>query len=190
MKRLLSICKIPLLLPVFFLIPFHSSIAQVLQLPDLVEPGSQVVTLGPSIAIEDNQNDIGILVSAARGLGERLDVRFKFILLEESYYYGGDIELLLKSESPAVSVTAGGHYVDDPAVDATIKAAFPLIGIFDVYIGADTDLILDDNPDLPIWAFAGFNLNLTDQIDILVEFNFGTVEVAPHIMAAGIAVNL
>ncbi len=139
----------------------------------------------PAVFMDDGVNDIAVFTYFGYGFSDRMNLNVRAGFFENSNYLGANLEWLIRSESPAVTLSTGGHYVDDPGIDVTLNSTFQVARSLDLYAGLDTDLILDDDPDLPAWIFLGGSYHLLDQVDIMAEFNFGIFEIAPHILAAG-----
>jgi hypothetical protein len=158
--------------------------AQVLKKAETVSRGDFVISGSPTVFIDDN-NDIALFLYGLYGLGGSTNLRVRAGFFEAENYFGGNFEWTLRRRGPSFTFSLGGHYQNDPGLDATFNFSGQLNNNFDIYGGLDTDLILDDNPDLPLWLFLGFSYDLLDYVDILAEFNYGFVEIAPHILATG-----
>ena len=162
------------------------SAAQVLNTAQSIQGGSFTMSASPAVYMKDGANELALFVYGGYGLAGGLDLHVRAGFFETSNYVGGALEWTLKRrEAPYISILAGAHRRDDPGFDGTMNLTFQTKRGFEWYLGLDTELILDDDPDLPAWIFVGLNHNLIDQVDLMAEFNYGIFEIAPHILAAG-----
>lgn len=159
--------------------------AQVFKTAVTLPKSDFAISGAPTVFMDDGTNEIALFVYGQYGLGANTNVRVRAGFFEDSNYIGGNFEWVISRGSPTVSFSLGGHYKDDPAGDLTLNLSVPLNPNLDLYGGFDTDLIVDDDPDLPMWIFLGTSYHLIDNVDILFEFNYGFVEIAPEILAAG-----
>ena len=159
--------------------------AQVLKKAETLPRGNFAISGSPTVFMDGNTNDIALFLYGMYGLGANTNLRVRAGFFEADNYIGGNLEWTIRRRTPSFTFSLGGHYQTDPGLDATFNFSTPLNKNFDIYGGLDTDLILDDDPDLPIWVLLGFSYNLLNHVDILAEFNYGIVEIAPHILATG-----
>ena len=171
------------LLIVGFLLP-RDGFSQVLKKAETLSRGDLAISGSPTVFIDDN-NDIALFLYGLYGLGNNANLRVRAGFFESSNYIGGNFEWTIRRRTPSFTFSLGGHYQNDPALDATFNFSNPLNKNFDIYGGLDVDLILDDDPDLPLWVFLGLSYNLLNHVDIVAEFNYGFVEISPHILATG-----
>ncbi len=149
-------------------------------------PGGDFTLSGsPTVYIDGGTNEIALFVYGLYGLSGTTNLRVRAGFFESNNYIGGNFEWAIRRGGPAVTFSAGGHYHNDPAADATLNLSGAVRKNLSLYGGLDADLIFDDDPDLPLWAFLGFSIDLLDHFDIVMEFNYGLVEVAPHVLASG-----
>ena len=160
-------------------------VAQVFNTSHSIQRASFALSASPTVFMDDGVNEIAMFVYGGYGIGRGIDLHVRAGFFETSNYIGANLEWTVRRTSPFVSLSAGAHYVDDPAVDGTLNLTFPTRRGIEFYLGLDADLILDDDPDLPAWVFFGGAYNLINQIDIIAEFNYGIFEIAPHILATG-----
>lgn len=159
--------------------------AQVFNSAQSLQRGSISLTASPTVFMKDGFNTIALFTYGTYGIGNGVDLNVKAGFFEDTNYFGASLEWSLRRTIPYVSLTTGGHSVDDFALDATLNVTYPTRSGFDIHGGLDTDLILDDDPDLPAWIFLGVAYHLQSQLDVMVEGNLGLFEIAPHILAAG-----
>ena len=159
--------------------------AQVFNTSNSLQRGSFAISASPVVQMKDGSNVLAMYVYGSYGIGRGIDLHVKTGFFEGDNYVGGNLEWTIRRTSPFISLSAGAQYVTDPGVDGTLNLTFPMQNGFEIYLGLDTDLILDDDPDLPAWVFLGGAYNLINQVDIMAEFNYGIFEIAPHILAAG-----
>jgi len=159
--------------------------AQVMKTAVTLPRGDLSIGGAPTVFIDGAVNEIALFVYGQYGLGNSTNLRVRAGFYETTNYIGGNFEWVFSRASPAVSFSLGGHYQQDPGADATLNFSGALSRYLHLYGGIDADLIVDDDPDLPLWAFLGTSYQLLDRVDIMVEFNYGFVEVAPHVVAGG-----
>ncbi len=159
--------------------------AQVFNTAQSLQRGSISLTASPTVFMKDGFNTIALFTYGTYGIGNGVDLNVKAGFFEDTNYFGASLEWSIRRTVPYVSLTTGGHTVDDFGLDATLNVTYPTQNGFDIYGGLDTDLILDDDPDLPAWVFLGATYHLQSQLDVMVEGNIGLFEIAPHILAAG-----
>lgn len=159
--------------------------AQVFNAAQSLQRGSMSLSVSPTVYMKDGFNTIAVFTYGTYGIGNGVDLNVRAGFFEDTNYFGAALEWSIRPNVPYVSLTTGAHVVDDPALDATLNITYPTKNGFDIYGGLDTDLILDDDPDLPAWAFLGVSYHLQSQLDIMVEGNLGLFEIAPHILATG-----
>ncbi len=158
---------------------------QVVKKASTIARGDFALSASPAVYMDGGTNDIGLFLYGLYGLGNNTNVRVRAGFFEADNYIGGNLEWTMRRRSPAFTFSLGGHYVNDPAVDVTFNLSVELNDMLDLYGGLDTDLILDDDPDLPIWTFIGLSYSVRDHVDVMIEFNAGIVEIAPHILSSG-----
>ena len=158
---------------------------QVLKKASTIPRANFAISAAPAVYMDGGTNDIGLFLYGLYGIGSNTNLRVRAGFFEADNYIGGNFEWTMRRSGPAFTFSLGGHYVNDPAVDVTFNLSGALGNNVDLYGGIDTDLILDDDPDLPIWAFIGVSYSVLDHVDVLLEFNAGIVEIAPHILSSG-----
>lgn len=151
----------------------------------LIPKGKFAINASPVAYMDEGANELAFFVRGLYGLGKNTNFRVTAGFFETDNYIGGNLEWPIVKKKTQVSLSLGGHYVNDPAVDLTLNLSTPLSRYVTLYTGVDTDLIMDDDPDLPIWGFLGLSYKVINQVDVMVEFNVGTVEIAPHVLASG-----
>ncbi|MEM8485050.1 MAG: hypothetical protein AAF564_05850 [Bacteroidota bacterium] len=158
---------------------------QVLKKASTIPGGDFALSAAPAVYMDGGTNDIGLFLYGQYGLGSNTNFRVRAGFFEADNYIGGNFEWTLRRSGPSFTFSLGGHYVNDPAADVTFNLTVPLNKNVDLYGGLDADLIVDDDPDLPLWTFLGFSYSVLDHVDVLLEFNAGIVEIAPHILSSG-----
>ena len=162
-----------------------SAQAQVMKIASTISARAFSFTASPTVYMDDGTNEIALFLYGQYGLSNTTNVRARVGFFETENYVGGNFEWLISRRTPMVTLSAGGHYVKDPAADVTLNLGASLDRHLSIYGGFDADLIFDDDPDLPLWIFLGLSYDKLDRVDVLIEFNYGIVEIAAHGLASG-----
>ncbi len=173
-----------LFLLLVFALPMEGN-AQLLKKASTIPSGNFALSAAPAVYMDGGTNDIGLFLYGLYGLGNSTNLRVRAGFFEADNYIGGNFEWTLRQRGPSFTFSLGGHYVKDPGVDVTFNLSVPLNKSLDLYGGLDADLIVDDDPDLPLWTFIGLSYSVVEHVDVLLEFNAGIVEIAPHILSSG-----
>jgi hypothetical protein len=159
--------------------------AQVFNTPQSLQRGSLSLSGSPTVFMDDGANELALFVYGTYGLSNGIDFRVTAGFFETTNYIGGALEWAIRRTAPYISITTGLHRVEDPALDGALNISFPTQNGPEFYAGLDADLVLDDDPDLPAWAFLGVSYPFLDRVDMLLEMNLGLFEIAPHVLAVG-----
>ena len=160
--------------------------SQIMQDARSLEQGALSFHLAGAVFAFDGVSTLTGHARVRYGLSERIDLTLRAGISEvEDTYGGAQLDILMRDEPPFVSLSAGGHFQKDPAVDGTLNATWPLPNNIHIYSGVDFDLVFDDDPDLPAWAFLGTLLPIRRSIDINLEIAVGLVPIASEVFTAG-----
>lgn len=162
-----------------------SAHAQVMKTASTIPARAFAFSAAPTVYMDGGTNEIALFLFGQYGLSNTTNLRARVGFFETENYVGGNFEWTMRSRTPMVTFSAGGHYVTDPAADVTLNLSAPLDRHLHIYGGLDADLIFDDDPDLPLWVFLGLSYDVLNRVDVLIEFNYGFVEIAPHGLASG-----
>lgn len=162
-----------------------NAFSQVMKTAETIPRGKFAISGSPTVYMDDGTNNIALFIYGLYGIGSNTNLRVRTGFFEADNYVGANFEWTMRRKGPAFTFALGGHYVNDPAADVTFNLTVPLKQNIELYGGLDADLIVDDDPDLPMWVFLGFSYKLLDHVDMMVEFDYGFVEIAPHVLASG-----
>ena len=165
--------------------------AQVFNNAQTLRRGIATVAVYPAIINYEGGNDYALFVHGGYGLQPGVDVAVKLGLGQDAgTYIGGDVEWLMRRQSPYFSLSAGFHFLDDPALDGTFNITFPLNATVFFYSGADMDLVMAAGNNTPMWLFTGLDVSFRRDIDVLFEVSWGVSSAAPDIISAGMKLNI
>ena len=178
MKRFL-ICSIPVL--------FMILNAQVFNTAQTLRPGNFNLGLEPTIYDYEGNNETSLFVHGGYGISRGMDLGIKLGLGMDNTYFGADLEWMLRTISPYLSISAGAHIFNDVGIDGTLNITFPLSKQVWLYTGLDMDVVFaDDETFIPLWLPVGIEVGLRKNMTLILEIEVGLNTEAYNIFGGGI----
>ena len=180
------------------LILISSSPAQVLNSSGTLRQGKFQVG---AFLVDYENADIGIFGTGSYGLGPGFDLGVRLGLGYHETYLGADLEWIVTTVKPFLSIAAGAHVFSDPGLDGTLNITFPINNQVHLYSGLDMDINfaevkqnnprtgrLEENKDtrVPIWIFVGTEIGLRNNMSVLFELELDVSDDAWSIFSGGV----
>lgn len=136
------------------------------------------------------------------GLGANADLGLKVSFFDDRTYFGGDLQYGLLDDGdghPALSVWAGGHWIDVPdkrertdffGLDAGVVASEDIEN-YVIYLGYDLDVDFLPDLDRPLFQqrlFGGVRIVVSEHLSFYAEGGYGLknrLEPTRHYLSAG-----
>lgn len=128
----------------------------------------------------------GVFVHGGYGLTSGLDLGVRYGVLEGSDYFGADLEYLLLSGQPNVSVYGGGHTWWDMGIDIGGSVSIPLGQVAELFSGLDLDINFGNDTRLLGWIPIGVEVYLQRKLSFLLEADVPFTEDAFNIFGGGV----
>ena len=174
------------LLVVFF--SFTNLFSQVYNSGSTLSPGKFSIGIAP-IFFVDEERDVGLYVNAGVGIARRLDFSVKLRVHDQPTYIGGDLEFMILSGMPTISLAAGLHAYNKLGIDGTFNLTIPIRGVASIYGGLDADVeFKDDHTTFPLWGFIGLEVMARRHLGLIVEIDPAISQDAQNIFGIGLAV--
>ncbi len=137
--------------------------------------------------------NLGLYLHGGYGINSKVDIAFKYGLFDGSDYIGGDLEYnLLKKSDIHFSVSGGLHGWKDISigVDFTGNITFQ-VNKMEFYSGLDVDIDFiktsaDRVSNTKIWLPLGFNTNIMDKLELILEADIAINDYATSIFGGGL----
>lgn len=158
--------------------------AQVFNTSKTLKQGNFAVGIEPMI-IANSGSDFILFGHLGYGLTDGIDVAAKAGILNQTNYYGADIEFGFMEH---FSLGAGAHVWGDFGVDATFLGTFDIANNVDLYGGADVDVNFGNDVYANFWIPIGVEVELNKTMAFLFEASIGINNTAPHLFGGGVNV--
>ena len=166
--------------------------AQVFNTGQTIKTGEVAFGVSPTY-YNSNSGTLALFLHAGYGISDDLDFGFRFGFFDGVNYIGGDIEKnFYHQNNLAISLTAGVHGWKDVGVGVDVTGNLTLqIEQFEVYSGLDVDVdfmkTLDGRDSRTnIWIPIGFNANIMDDLELILEANIALSENVNSIFCGGL----
>jgi hypothetical protein len=162
--------------------------SQVYNSGSTLSPGKFSIGIAPVIFV-DHHNDVGLYATAGFGITRSVDFSMKLRAHHEPVYIGGDLEFVILSGMPTISLTAGMHAYNKLGLDGTFNLTFPIHHVASLYGGLDVDVEFhDDHTHLPLWGFVGLEITTRRHLAFIIEIDPSLNRYAYNMFCAGIVV--
>ena len=142
--------------------------SQVFNTATILKPGKFSLGFEPVFI----NRDLGLFVHGGVGLTHAVDLGMKYGFLNGTDYFGADLEWKLMSGKPNISLTTGGHVLNDFGLDLALNISFPIGNTASLYTGLDTDINFYKEPVgtqfLP-WIPIGVQIYLRPKMAFMLE---------------------
>ena len=167
---------------------FQVSSGQVLNTATTLSPGKFSLGIAPIIFVEQD-NDLGLYANAGLGVARSVDLGFKLRFDGNHTYIGGDIEFLVVSGRPSISLATGVHAHHEAGIDGTFNLSFPLGRVAALYCGLDADVdFYRGDTVFPCWGFFGLQVSIRRSLALLMEVDIGLNDPAYSMLDFGLNV--
>jgi hypothetical protein len=164
------------------------SSGQVCNSATTLRPGQFSIGIAPIIYVHPG-SDVGLFLNGGVGITRGMDMSLKLILNEHSTYFGGDVEFVVLSRFPTISLAAGMHAHDNIGIDGTFNLTLPIRNIISLYGGLDGDIEFHDHgTGFPFWGFAGMQVMVRKHLGMFMEIDIGINDSAPSMLDLGLNV--
>lgn len=170
MKKIISVMVIAF----FFTLSVN---AQVFNTGETIKPGEVSVGVSPTY-YNTASGTMALFLYAGYGISSSWDFGFRYGLFDGVNYIGADIESCIYNQNNlSVSLTGGIHGWKDVGIG--VDGIFNLtlqVEQLEFYSGLDADINFMKAPDernsiTKLWIPIGFNANIMDNLELLLEAN-------------------
>lgn len=159
--------------------------SQVFNTAAVLKPGKFSLGIEPTVY----NKDLGLFLHGGIGLAPGVDLGMKYGFLKYTDYFGADLEWRLMSGKPNISLTTGGHVINDFGLDLGLNLSFPITGTASLYTGFDSDINFYKDPIgtqfLP-WIPVGVQIKLRPQVAFILEAEIPLNNYAYNIFGGGL----
>lgn len=141
--------------------------------------------------------NLGLYLHGGYGISKKLDIAFKYGLFDGANYIGGDLEYnVLKKGNIHFSVSSGLHGWKGISIGADFTGNITFqVNKMEFYSGLDLDVDFiktsaDRVPNTKIWLPIGFNTNIMDKLELILEADIAINNNATSIFGGGLVVYL
>jgi hypothetical protein len=137
----------------------------------------------------DQGSDVGLYTAAGLGISRQLDFSVKACFHDKPVFVGGDIEYMILSGFPTISIALGMHKYNKLGLDGTFNLTFPIRQVASIYGGLDVDVeFRDHTTTVPLWGFVGLEVIVRKHLGIIVEIDPSITDPAWNMFGLGLAV--
>jgi hypothetical protein len=120
----------------------------------------------------DNGSDIGLYTAMGIGISRQVDFSVKACFHDNPVYVGGDVEVMILSGFPTISIAMGMHKYNKLGIDGTFNLTFPIRHVASLYGGIDVDVEFNDKTTtVPLWGFVGLEVVVRKHLGLIVEID-------------------
>lgn len=141
---------------------------QIFNTATILKPGKFSLGIEPAVV----DKDLALFLHGGVGLTRNVDLSIKYGFMRYTDYFGADLEWKLMSGKPSISLTTGGHVMDDFGLDAALNISFPIGSTASLYSGLDTDINFYKQPtgtQLLAWIPVGVQIYLKPKMAFMLE---------------------
>jgi hypothetical protein len=161
--------------------------AQVFNTAQTLRSGKFNLGLEPTIYDMAGDNETSLFIHGGYGISRGLDLGIKLGLGMNNTYFGADLEWMLRSLSPYISISAGAHIFNDLGIDGTLNITFPISKQVWLYSGLDMDIVFAENDThIPFWLPVGIEVGIKRNMTLILEVEVGLNDDAYNIFGGGI----
>jgi hypothetical protein len=142
--------------------------SQVFNTASVLKPGKFSFGIEPAIV----DKDLGLFLHGGVGLAPGVDLGLKYGFLRYNDYFGADLEWRLMADKPNISLTTGGHVMNDFGLDLGLNISFSITSAASLYSGIDTDINFYKEPvgtQFLAWMPVGIQLYLKPKMAFMLE---------------------
>jgi hypothetical protein len=162
--------------------------AQVFNSGSTLSPGKFSLGLAPIFYIDEG-SDVGLYANAGVGITQRLDFSVKLGIHDHPTYIGGDIECVILSGLPTISLALGMHAYNKLGIDGTFNLTIPIRHVASIYGGLDVDVeFRDGETTFPLWGFLGLEVMVRKHLGLIIEIDPAITDPAWNMFGLGLAV--
>ncbi len=177
------------------------SSAQVFNSANVLRNKQFSLGINPVIYGEARNDDAGLFLHGEYGFGQLMDIGFNLGLGFNETYFGVNLEKVLVTASPIVSVSGGIHSFNDVGIDLALNFTIPLNKTVALFAGLDSDIVfaekkeinsgsgrLESKSDMRFlsWFYIGSEVAIRNKMTLLFESEIGIADGASNLFGAGI----
>jgi hypothetical protein len=167
---------------------FSIGFAQVFNSASTLRPARFSLGIAPIFYIDEGR-DVGLYANAGVGITQRLDFSVKLGIHDHPTYIGGDIECVILSGLPTISLAFGMHAYNKLGIDGTFNLTIPIRQVASIYGGLDVDVEFhDDETTFPLWGFIGLEVMVRKHLGLIIEIDPAITYPAWNMFGLGLAV--